>query len=95
MKSIPKVKPIKKASKPEPRPAAPGRTCPNCGEIREQPDPGDGGTYYGWEKWVDAPHENPFDCIRFLRKELSSVKDDISSIQRDISDIDAPRMDRC
>ena len=86
--------PKKKAPKPEPRPALPGKVCPNCGETRERPTPGDRGVYFGWETWTDAPHENPFDCIRFLKRELDSVKDDVQSVKSDLDSVDAPKRDR-
>jgi hypothetical protein len=95
MRSSLKIGPSKKAPKPEPRPRVPGRVCPNCGEKRESPDSGDHGTYPGWETWIDSPHENPFDCIRFLKKELDFVRDDLRSVERDLESVDAPRRERC
>jgi len=67
--------------------------APVPGEERERPSPGDHGTYPGWETWVDAPHENPFDCIRFLKKELDYVRDDLKSVEKELSNVEAPRRD--
>lgn len=94
MKSSLKVGPVKKkAEKPALRPCLPGRVCSNCGEKREDGDPGDHGTYPGWETLVDSPHENPFDCIRFLKKELDFVRDDLKSVEKELSNVEAPRRD--
>jgi hypothetical protein len=94
MKSSLKVGPVKKkAEKSELRPQLPGKHCPNCGEERERPSPGDHGTYPGWETWVESPHENPFDCIRFLKKELGFVRDDLKSVEKELSNVEAPRRD--
>lgn len=32
----------------------------------------------------EAPHENPFDCIRELRRELSSAVTEIKSLRNDV-----------
>lgn len=75
-----------KKSKPELRPSVPGKRCPNCGEERERPSPGDFGTYPGWEEWVDVPHENPFDCIRYLHASLGDAISRLQEVEEGLSE---------
>lgn len=92
MKASLRVGPVR-GPKPTRRAGTPGKNCPNCGEERVRPDPGD--EYPGWEAWVEAPHENPFDCIRFLRKSLDATKEDVRSVERELASVDAPRTEGC
>jgi len=82
---------MKKAPKPAPKPGIPGKVCRNCGQEYVQPDPGDTATYPGWKEYAEVPHENPFDCIRFLRSELEDTKSGLRDVKKEISEIEAPR----
>jgi len=55
-----------------------GKMCPNCEEKRSYPDP-------CWNtQWDYFPHENPFDCIRFLKKDLGGQ---IQDLKYDVKDL--------
>lgn len=45
----------------------PGKQCHDCGQIREDSQPRSYGFY------DEAPHEDPRECIRYLRQELESA----------------------
>lgn len=44
-----------------------GRQCPNCGEAYVRPS-------VGWVNPDQVPHENVFDCIRYLRTRLEEAE---------------------
>jgi hypothetical protein len=61
-------------------------TCPHCeNEFVIEPE--------GWVQYEDMlleqerPHENPFDCIKYLRASISVLADDILSIRRGLKEI--------
>lgn len=100
--TLPKVKvkrPTKRPPKKEVKLDVHGRRCPNCGEERVAPIRGD----YSWGEvpYDDYPHENPFDCIRFLhselastiqddmRREIAELRDEISELKQELAHLDA------
>lgn len=80
--------------KAEGPPDEPGEACPDCGQERKRPV--SHGPFPSMHPpWVDRPHEDPRDCVRFLRSELQSLRDDLRSTEREVERIDAPRIREC
>ena len=55
----------------------PGTFCPNCGQTRTSPKDGDPKYPNMYPATEPNPHTDPFDCIRYLREELSDLMRDL------------------
>ena len=51
----------------------PGKDCPDCGQRYQQP------VSPNFDYWVyeEVPHQDPRDCIRYLREQLDNHSHDI------------------
>ncbi len=75
-----------------PAPIIPGERCPNCKEERKPPV-----CVYTWEAtWVDAPHENVFDCVRHLASVIIPLEEEVKSLTTKLEELEnrCPRNDR-
>lgn len=88
-KAIGGLKAKPRVPKPPPIPDVPGKKCPNCGQEYVHPV---GNDYRTYPSYQDVPHENPFDCIRFLAKRIEEVESENQELRGDLR---ALGEDRC
>lgn len=54
-----------------------GKICASCGEYYKEPVFKNKNYVYSDDDWDYESHENPKDCIVYLKKELDKCKEDI------------------